>query len=95
MIKEKKDPKPLPAAKHSFVVIATSDCLKTDKNKINFCKYPIFGSSSKQITIVTELMDYFIDYQRKDFHMLKLKTSTNPVHGFENNTSNVFSVKAV
>jgi hypothetical protein len=52
MIKEKKDPKPVNIPKHSFVVIATTDCLKTDKNKINFCKYPIFGSSSKQITIV-------------------------------------------
>lgn len=82
--------------KHSFVVIATSDCLKADKNKINFCKYPIFGSSSKQITLLTQLMDYFIDYQRKDFHMLKLKTVTHPVPGFDQTTNpDVFTVKAV
>jgi len=41
-------------------------------------------------------MDYFIDYQRKDFHMLKLKTITHPVPGFDqNNNPNVFTVKAV
>ena len=78
MIKDKKDTnKASNSSKHSFVVIATSDCLKADKNKINFCKYPIFGSASKQIAIMIELHDYFIDYQKKDFHMLKLKTFTN------------------
>lgn len=61
--------------------MATSDCLKVDKNKINFCKYPIFGSSSKQINIIIDLMDYFIDYQKKDFHMLKLNTLTTEIIG--------------
>jgi hypothetical protein len=40
-------------------------------------------------------MDYFIDYQRKDFHMLKLKTTTNTIQGYDNNSPNIFSVKAV
>lgn len=41
-------------------------------------------------------MDYFIDYQRKDFHMLKLKTITHLVPGFDqNNNPDVFTVKAV
>ncbi len=40
-------------------------------------------------------MDYFIEYQRKDFHMLKLKTTTNSVPGLENNLLQVFTVKAV
>lgn len=63
-------------------MIATTDCLKSDKSKINFCKYPIFGSSSKQINLLLELMDYFVDYQKKDFHMLSLKATTNPINGF-------------
>ena len=75
--------------------MATSDCLKPDKNKINFCKYPIFGSSSKQITIMIDLLDYFIDFQRKDFHMLKLKTVTSLIQGSQNNKNSVFTVKAV
>jgi hypothetical protein len=40
-------------------------------------------------------MDYFIEYQRKDFHMLKLKTTTHAIQVLSNNTPNVFSVKAV
>lgn len=43
----------------SFVLLNTAECLKLDKNKVNFCKYPIFASSFKQLTIVAELMDYF------------------------------------
>ena len=37
--------------KHTFLVSATRECLQVDKNRINFCKYPIFASSHKQITI--------------------------------------------
>jgi hypothetical protein len=42
-------------------------------------------------------MDYFIDYQKKDFHMLKLKTITHSINTTDNNTNNpiVFTVKAV
>lgn len=79
-------------------MISTSDCLKVDKNKINFCKYPIFGSSSKQIVLIVDLYDYFIDYQKKDFHMLKLKTTTSEIlHGLNANVKqkDVFTVKVV
>lgn len=43
-------------------------------------------------------MDYFIDYQKKDFHMLKLKTVTNPINtsdNIKNNSSSFFTVKAI
>jgi hypothetical protein len=47
------------AGKTSFTVLQTSECLKIDKTKINFCKYPIFASSFKQLSAMVELMDYF------------------------------------
>ena len=39
-------------------------------------------------------MDYFIEYQRKDFHMLKLKTTTHHIQVLPS-TPNIFNVKAV
>ena len=74
--------------KHSFLVTATRDCLQVDKNRINFCKYPIFASSHKQIVITVEMMNFFAEHQRKDFHMLSIKAdsdfkSTNSVFTFK------------
>jgi len=43
----------------TFNVLHSNECLKIDKNKINFCKYPIFASSFKQLPLLLELMDYF------------------------------------
>lgn len=40
-------------------------------------------------------MDYFIEYQKKDFHMLKLKAVTTQVQEVELSNKNVFTVKAV
>jgi hypothetical protein len=54
-----KDKSKEKGAGRSFVVINTAECLKVDKNKVNFCKYPIFASSFKQLSLVAELMDYF------------------------------------
>jgi hypothetical protein len=51
--------------KNCFTLLQTSECLKVDKAKINFCKYPIFASSFKQLTLVAELMDYFGEQQRR------------------------------
>ncbi len=61
-----------------FILINTSECLKLDKNKVNFCKYPIFASSFKQLTLITELMDYFGENQKREFHLLKIKTKAHP-----------------
>lgn len=61
----------------SFTILHTNECLKIDKNKINFCKYPIFASSHKQLTMVAELMDYFVEGQKKEFHLLKIRTKVN------------------
>lgn len=72
--KDKKDQKNPP--RHTFVVSTTKECLQTDKTRINFCKYPIFASSHKQIILVAQLMDYFVDSQRKDFHLLNIKIET-------------------
>jgi hypothetical protein len=36
----------------TFTVFQTCECLKIDKSKINFCKYPIFASSFKQLTLI-------------------------------------------
>ena len=69
--KDKKDQKN--PSRHAFVVTTTKECLQADKNRINFCKYPIFASSHKQIILNVELMDYFVESQRKDFHLLKIK----------------------
>jgi len=52
-------------SKNSFTLLQTVECLKIDRNKVNFCKYPIFASSFKQLTIIAELMDYFGENQRK------------------------------
>lgn len=82
-----------PYIKHSFIIVSTSDCLKVDKNKINFCKYPIFASSFKQITASLELLDYFADFQKKDFHMLKLKTCTT--NFLQKPKNRIFTIKAV
>ena len=50
--KEKpKENKQLAVGRPSFLVAATKECLQIDKNRINFCKYPIFASSFKQLTI--------------------------------------------
>lgn len=68
-MKDKSKDKTQPKA---FTLLHTSECLKLDKNKVNFCKYPIFASSQKQLVIVAELLDYFGEAQRKEFHMLKL-----------------------
>lgn len=62
-----------------FTIIHSNECLKLDKTKLNFCKYPIFASSFKQITLNTELMDYFTEAQKKDFHLLKIKAIANPI----------------
>jgi hypothetical protein len=83
----------MPYVKHSFIIVSTSDCLKIDKNKINFCKYPIFASSFKQINATIELLDYFADFQKKDFHMLKLKTNTT--NFVSKSKNNIFTIKAV
>ena len=42
-------------------------------------------------------MDYFIDYQKKDFHMLKLKAITHSINTPDNINKkvSVFTVKAV
>lgn len=87
--KDKAQPK-------SFTLLHTSECLKLDKTKVNFCKYPIFASSHKQLPILAELLDYFGDSQRRQFHLLKLAVK---VHPFPNshlyNLDKIFSVKAV
>jgi hypothetical protein len=57
-VKDKGQPK-------SFILLHSSECLKLDKNKVNFCKYPIFASFHKQLPIVTELLDYFGENQRR------------------------------
>jgi len=82
--------------KNCFTLLQSSECLKIDKNKVNFCKYPIFASSFKQLTIMAELMDYFGESQRKEFHMLKLKTKVHPFNNSERyNLDRIFTVKAV
>ena len=63
--KEKNKEGKVSGPKHSFLVSATRECLQVDKNRINFCKYPIFASSHKQITINAELQDFFTEAQRK------------------------------
>jgi hypothetical protein len=80
----------------SFTLLHTSECLKLDKNKVNFCKYPIFASSHKQLPILAELLDYFGDSQRRQFHLLKLIVKANPFPNSHNyNLDKIFSVKAV
>ena len=80
----------------TFTVFQTSECLKVDKNKINFCKYPIFASSFKQLTLIAELMDYFEEAQRREFHMIKIRTKVNPFPMSERfNLDKIFTVKAV
>lgn len=78
----------------TFHVFQTGECLKVDKNKLNFCKYPIFASSHKQLPLQLELMDYFTEAQRKDFHMLKLTATCDPFNNQPPN-SKVFTIKAV
>lgn len=74
--KEKtKENKPVPA-RPSFMVAASKECLQVDKTRINFCKYPIFASSFKQLSLNVELLDYFAETQKRDFHMIKIKTET-------------------
>lgn len=77
-------------------MLNTCECLKLDKNKVNFCKYPIFASSFKQLTIVAELMDYFSEVQKKEFHLLKIKTKVNLFLNSERyKLEKIFTVKAV
>ena len=71
--KEKLKEKPVPP-RPSFMVAASKECLQVDKNRINFCKYPIFASSFKQLPLNVELLDYFAESQKKEFHMIKIKT---------------------
>lgn len=78
------------------MLLQTSECLKVDKTKINFCKYPIFASSFKQLALAAELLDYFGEHQRREFHMLKLKTRVLPFANSQNfNLDKIFTVKAV
>lgn len=90
-VKEKsKDVKPNISSRPTFLVSASKECLQIDKNRINFCKYPIFASSFKQLSINVELLDYFAESQKKDFHLLKIRSE--PViksHG------NAFTFKVV
>ena len=77
-------------------MLNTCECLKLDKNKVNFCKYPIFASSFKQLNIVAELMDYFSEVQKKEFHLLKIKTKVNLFLNSERyKLEKIFTVKAV
>ena len=85
-----KEAKAVTGLKHTFLVSATRECLQVDKTRINFCKYPIFASSHKQIIVNAELQDFFTEIQRKEFHLLSIKAETNP-KGYQD----VFTFKLV
>lgn len=90
-----KDKSKEKAPPRSFTLLHTSECLKLDKNKVNFTKYPIFASSYKQLALQAELLDYFAEAQRREFHLLKLKVEVQPFPGSEHyNLEKIFSVKA-
>lgn len=75
--KEKAKEQKIQNSKHAFVISATRECLQVDKNRINFSKYPIFACSHKFMAINVELLDFFTEAQRKEFHLLSIKVETN------------------
>lgn len=50
--------------------------MQVEKNRINFSKYPIFACSHKFIATGVELLDFFTEAQKKEFHMLSVKVET-------------------